>query len=348
MKILYGMGNRFGGSEMLSRFISHLDPKHELKIAAWDKASHTLSTVDWTLDSLFFNLINIRSQHRVETFGLKGQLRYNHHITEFIKDLLEFEPDLVISDDESYTACFANSFGIPLWYCSPLLLLNAWKINLGRNQVYRNCTNLQRYHSFFPKAEKYLVYSPLYDISFRPKIRAGFEWVKPYHLKIEKKEEIYDNMFIVHDLKREPILSKLFNSIDNSIYASYNPVKLRNIKTCKINSEEYKDYLAKSKKIVITGDTSHFADAFYAEKPISICPTVEKNTVPEMGVGIEMDIEGIVNATSIRNYNIGKDYGQVEFMGNFATDELNRNFIYNKKYLSVQKVKYLHEFIDDI
>ena len=45
---------------------------------------------------------------------------------------------------------------------------------------------------------------------------------------------------------------------------------------------------------------------------------------------------------------IGTDYGQIEFMDNFAEDELKKKlFNLNNDYLSVQKGKYLHELIEE-
>ena len=60
-----------------------------------------------------------------------------------------------------------------------------------------------------------------------------------------------------------------------------------------------------------------------------------------------MDSEGLLNAQMVRRYKTGIDYGQIEYMGNYATDELNKKFDYNDNYLSIQKGRYLHELIEE-
>ena len=343
------MGNRYGGSTLLSRFLCHLNPKHEIKIAAWNRSSYSLSTVDWMLDAINFNLIKSQSQKKVDLFGYKAKIRFNHHLPQLVRDLIDYAPDLVISDSEPYVAYFANSFDIPLWYCSPDLLLNAWRPNAVFRTMYRIFVRQNQFKINLPTAEKYLVYSPFGDIAFRPTLKEPYEWVRPYYFKANKKQEIYNNMFISHDLDRNEELSRLFNSIDNSVFASYNPEKLPNIKTCDIDTEEYINYLSKSKNIICTGDTNHLSDAFYSGKIISVAPSIHRE-VTEAGTPNILDMESITNAIMVRHMEIGIDYGQIENMGNFATDELNKNIeVANRNYLSMQKnIKQLHEIIDDI
>ena len=350
MKILFGMGNRYGGSTMLSRFLRHLNPKHEIKIAAWNRSSYTLSTVDWMLDAISFNLIHQRTQSRVDVFGYKGKVRFNHHMPQFVKDLVDYAPDLVIADSEPFVTYFAHSFDIPLWYCSPNLLLNAWRPNAPFKTMYRSFIFQNQFKINLPPAEKYLVYSPFGDIAFRPPLKEPYEWVRPYYFELDKKEEIYNNMFISHDPDRNETLAKLFNSVDNSVFASYNPDKLPNIKTCELDTDEYVDYLSKSKNIICMGDTNHLSDAFYAGKVINVCPSIDREIITEAGVPNILDMESITNAIMVRHMEIGVDYGKIENMGNFATDELNKEIeVPNRNYLSINRnIKQLHEMIDDI
>ena len=321
------MGNRYGGNLILSRFLSNT--KHEVKIAAWNKSSYTLKKVDWLFDGIFYNLVKIRTaQDDIDVHGYKGYYVWNHNMPYFVQDLLDFGPDLVICDDDLYTAHFANSFNIPLWYCSPLLLVRGMEKD---SFFYKEYCKLfaNKHHSKypFPPADKYLIYHPFGDIKFRPILREGFEWIKPYHLDIPEKEIIYDNLFLSHDLERNKILEKLCKSIPHSIFQ--NP-----------------EYIGQSKKILITGDTSHLSDAFYAGKIISVAPrTTEEKT--RRTVKNWTDTEGLLNAILVKEYSIGENYGQIEFMENYATSELLKKFYYKEDYLSIQKTKYLHEMVED-
>ena len=96
-----------------------------------------------------------------------------------INDLLEWEPELVISDCEFFTAIVAKVLEIPLWYCSPMLQMIG--IEHERKELNTKIMDTtKRYIESLPLANAYLVYSPLCDISARPLLKHGYEWVRPY------------------------------------------------------------------------------------------------------------------------------------------------------------------------
>jgi hypothetical protein len=104
----------------------------------------------------------------------------NHEMADLIiDDLLEWQPELVISDCEYFTAMVAKALEIPLWYCSAVLQLVG--IEHDRKEINTKIFDRTKmYLDSLPQGDVYLIYSPLCDISSRPFLKKGFEWVRPY------------------------------------------------------------------------------------------------------------------------------------------------------------------------
>lgn len=178
MRILYGAGNYIGSNIIASRFLKNA-PNHQIKIAGYYRNHKYLNTIDWCLDALYQTKFGTKNYFLLK-HGVKGPL-VNHDIADvIINDILEFEPELVISDCEIFTAFVAKALEIPLWYCSPMLQL------VGIEREYRDILlgtfrKTKEYIASLPEADAYLVYSPLCDILSRPILKNTFEWVRPYY-----------------------------------------------------------------------------------------------------------------------------------------------------------------------
>lgn len=176
MKILIGAGNYTGSNLMVSRWVKHLQ-RHDIKIAAWYKNHKYLNVIDWCFDGMK-NYKFGESNYFKKNFGIKG-IYINSKLAEMIIDeLFDWKPDLIISDCDKFTAAIAKIFEIPLWYCSSMLQFNG--IDHCRNEMGKNFDIIRSKLEKLPKGDKYLVYSSLCDISLRPFLKDGFEWVMPY------------------------------------------------------------------------------------------------------------------------------------------------------------------------
>jgi hypothetical protein len=179
MKILFGAGKNIGSNIMLSRFLKKAI-NHDIKIAAYYRNHKYLHHIDWCLDAISVKRRWGRKNYFKENHGVKGPLIDHYYADLIINDLFEWEPDLVISDCESFTAHVANVLEVPLWYCSPLLQL----IGIDRQDKEIPTTIIDKtkyYLESLPQADSYLVYSPLCDVSARPLLKDGFEWIRPYY-----------------------------------------------------------------------------------------------------------------------------------------------------------------------
>jgi hypothetical protein len=174
MRILFGAGNFIGSNLMLSRFLQHAQD-HEVRIAAYYRNSKYLTSMDWCLDALS---VRLKTNYFKDKYGISGP-PVDHFLTDMIiNDLLEWGPELVISDCEFFTATVAKILEIPLWYCSPMLQLTG--IDHERQELKNITDTTKKYLDSLPKGDAYLVYSPLCDISSRPILKNGYEWVRPY------------------------------------------------------------------------------------------------------------------------------------------------------------------------
>lgn len=177
MKILYGSGNFIGSNVQAARFLQNAT-EHEIRIAAHYRNHRYLKTFDWTLDALYQIKVGDRN-YFFERHGMQGP-PVNHAMTDIIiEDLLEWQPELVISDCEFFTAMVAKVLEVPLWYCSSMLQMIG--IEHDRKEINTKILDkIKTYLDGLPSGDAYLVYSPLCDITSRPFLKTGFEWVRPY------------------------------------------------------------------------------------------------------------------------------------------------------------------------
>jgi hypothetical protein len=217
MRIIYSAPNRIGANIQLSRFLKNLDSNHEIKIAAYNKSSYSIKHIDWLLDSI--PLVDLEYKDELNS------IRYNqYHIENLIKDVAEFNPDLIISDNEYLFGHIAHEVDVPLWYCSPLNLLNGIK---WKNERLIYSYYFYRYKKYkFPKADKYLIYSPFCDIKKQPQIKETYEWVRPYYEdpiqynieEFERKEKFKDIIKYIKFKNDYSFTDGNTDSISDSLY----------------------------------------------------------------------------------------------------------------------------------
>lgn len=177
MKILFGSGNYAGSNLMVSRFLQNA-PDHDIRIAAYYRNHNHLQSIDWCLSAIYQTKVGDRNYFE-DRHGIRGP-HVNHEFADLIiEDLLDWGPELVISDCEFFTAALAKTLDVELWYCSALLQMIG--IEHERKEISTKVLDKERaYLENLPQGSKYLVYSPLCDISSRPFLKTGFEWVRPY------------------------------------------------------------------------------------------------------------------------------------------------------------------------
>lgn len=307
MKIIYSAGNRIGANTQLARFLDNIDEtKHEVKTAAYLKSSYSLPAIDWNLNAIYKNTPN-----NIKLYSLDNDKYKTDITTQLLNDVAEFNPDLIICDNEHIFALIAKDMGVPLWYCSPMLLSEGIVWDSAKKINYSYFVDLESIdkRGIFPEADKYLIYSPFCDLKKRPELKSyrdddwneicKYNWVRPYYNKVN------GNVFI-NETSRLLELNKTIKYIDLKEY-----------------------YLT-------DGNTDNVADAIYSKKKIIITPSVKNR-------------EAMLNSIVLHKYKIGIDIGQVELMDRFCLDEIENAMGFNLKRIELQKSnnKQLHEIIDE-
>lgn len=338
MRILYSAGNRVGANSQLLRFLAALPSTHEVKIAAFVKSSHSLIHIDWTLDSLYNNALHRRHSRVVQKLlgNLKAPLVNLKNTEVFIKEAKDFCPDLVISDGDSVSSFVARTIGAKLWHCSPVNALMGidWDYNVLKYKSFM----VIEYDRLFklPDPDRNLIYSPFGDVKFRPHLKNGYEWVRPYYIKSTPSNKNYKNVFVINEFERFAALTRLINVLSEKV-ALVSPYteEFNNIdRFLDSDIKTYSELLFNCEKVFTTGETSYIADALYNNKNVCVAPTLT-------------DIETIINSSLIKEYSLGMDLGQVELMETYALDRIEEglNCPNNENFMSKQDLPYLHELI---
>jgi len=338
MRILYCAGNRVGANSQLFRFLASLPSTHEVKVAAFVKSSHSLIHIDWTLDSLYNNVLHRRHGRVLQSLLCHPEPPLvNLKNTEvFIKEAKDFCPDLVISDGDTVSPFVARAIGSQLWYCSPLNLLMGISWDFGvlkyKSFIAKEYKKLWR----LPDPDRMLIYSPFGDVDFRPQLKTGYEWVRPYYSNKSPSDKNYKCIFVINEFERFAALTKLINvlSIKTALVSPYTE-EFNNIdRFLDSDNKVYSELLFNCEKIFTTGETSYIADALYNNKNICIAPTLT-------------DTETLLNASLIKEYSFGTNLGQVELMDMYALDKIEECLERpnTEIKLSKQNLPYLHELI---
>lgn len=308
MRIIYSAGNRIGANIQLSRFLDNIDKtKHEVKTAAYLKSSYSISNIDWNLNAVHKEDTN----DPIKIYKLDSERYILDTMSLLFNDVCEFNPELIICDNEHILSYMAKEIDVPLWYCSPMLLMEAIEWNFGNKINYSYFIGLDSVDRppIFPEASKYLVYSAFGDLKNGPVLKKKYdddfyeinkyEWVKPYY----KKEK----SICIDEFNRSLKLNDILKRVD------------------------LKDYF------FTDGNTDNLAHAIYNKKKILISPNLKNK-------------ESLLNSVLIDHYKIGVDLGQVELMNEFSVEEIENSLDKKLKDINLlqRNGKHLHEMIDEI
>lgn len=183
MRILYGAGNFSGSNIRLGRFLKHCSRRqHDVRVAAYLRNHQYLDCIDWTLDAVRTKKPNPKARVADLFGGYDGEFPRVHldRFSEMLAELTEWDPQLVISDAEPVTAHIAKAFCTRLWSCSPLHLLDGVEWDIGHINRSAVIKRARRQLASLPSSARKLVYSPFADLSMRPLLKDGYEWVTPY------------------------------------------------------------------------------------------------------------------------------------------------------------------------
>lgn len=326
MKILYVASNNLNARIQLARFLQAMTgTKHQIRIAAYKKSSPKNTNIDWTLDAL----LNI---YRPDLLSLD-----NDNLSIYFDQIKSFAPDLIISDLEYFTSIIACELNINLWQCSSSLinfaLTKKEKYGLGLHKTYahvisKDGVSSQRTVNIIDNSNRNFVYSHFGDSTSPPIINSNFEWVRPYHQIA--KDYVPCQHFLTASLfnndKRLIDLLKKYSDCAvfmDQIIEEHDNLLIKDID----NEDELYCNLKNSNFFVCQGQTSVLADAFYNGKYSLIYPDYR-------------DSEAITNSQISQRLKLGA----IMSYSSDILSQINFEVVVEKS----NKIKYLHEFIEEL
>lgn len=291
LKILYSASNNYNARIALARFLKAINPKHQIKIAAYIKSSPKNVNIDWTLNCL----LNI---YKPDVISLK-----NDNLNIYFEQVKAFAPDLIISDLEYFTSYIANVLNIKLWQCSSSLINYALtkkeKYNLGLFKHYsyllnRDMQDTQRTINLIDNSDCNFVLSHYGDTINPPAISGSFEWIRPYHQVARPYIPCQHNIVASLHNSNKKIINVLKKQEDGVVFMESCAEKYPNLLVKDIgNEEEYYCNLGNSNLFVCQGQGSFLADAFYNKKFSLIYPDYD-------------DTESVINSQLSQKFGLGK------------------------------------------
>jgi len=326
LKILYSAANNENAKIQLARFMQVMEGRpFVIKVAAYKKSSPKGMNINWTLDALLDIM-------RPETISTESDV-----FNIYYEQIKYYDPDLVISDLEYFTSHIANLLNITLWQCSSSLL--NWgieeKYNVGLFTKYsylmnkNNALRTQRQVNILDNSNYNFVYSHFGDTASPPSLKNNYDWIRPYHTVGKESVPCRHNVMAASPGNNRKILALLKKYGDSVVFTEHpyeqqSGLWLKDIK----NQEEYFCNLKNCNLFVCEGQTSFLADAFYNGKYSLTFTNFQ-------------DLECVMNSIFSEHIKLSSMLYQTEdtvesFLGRTVAGSYN------------EKVKYLHEWIEEI
>lgn len=237
----------------------------------------------------------------IQEYLVKSASRIRNGNIKTKKIFEKFEPNLVISDMESFSAKTAISKKIPIIYIGngySLTHTNAPEIFDKKDKILKNISNLLNWQNPPNKYVKnYLITS-----FFNSKIKKGRKakiipsLIRNEIIKI-KNSEIKDYIFVYQTTSTNKKLSKILNSVSSEkfiVYGFNKNQRNKNVqfKKTSIGKEFFED-IAKAKAIIANGGFSLMSEAIFLHKPFLSNP-------------LKKQIEQKINAMQLEKLGYGK------------------------------------------
>jgi hypothetical protein len=275
LKILYASSQKTGTNEQLNRFLQAIVPSNYIvKIAAY-YGVRCIRPVDWILNAL----------HDVfcfDRFSMDGD-----NLEIYYQQIKNFHPDLIISELEPFTSHVAALLQLPIWQISPFLLWEGWDGShpIGLERRYQHLLPEIKEHrrmlAMLAASNANLICSHLGDLAEPPRIKSGFDFIRPYHF-IGHHSVPCQHRVVGITTNNNRALIRLLSSYDDAILFTdvlsemFPQLTLKDAK----NAAEYSCNLFNSPHFICRGDIGHLADAFYNGKYCVVMPDfTDRNSV---------------------------------------------------------------------
>jgi len=294
MRIIYGIaGEGLGHATRSKVVIEHLEKRHEVIIfcggAAYQFLKGKLNVKHIECFRIKFKNFKL---NKISTL-LQGivqfphMLKYNTKLNLIIRD---FNPDLIITDFEPFTAYLAKLHNIPLISIDNQRLLT--NTNVNTENIFDRIIKVIGIYVYIPRPDYSII-----TTFFYPKIKSRNTFLVPPILRknILKIKKSSKNHILVYLSIRDVRYMKLLNKLNESfiVYGLNKNYKKGNLVLKKSNEKSFINDLASSKAVITNAGASTIGEALYFKKPILAIP-------------IENHFEQIINAQYVEKEGYGK------------------------------------------
>lgn len=261
MKILYAAGQGFSSRIQMERFNEVISqfPNVIVKYASYQSSRSFLFPQHWCL-----NFIKRKSKTLIKNVD---------ELARYESEVLNYKPDLILSDCEPATVEVAVKNKIPYWVYSSKIntetLLGNRTYGLPVPSDKKDINQIQKSERYYAydHADKIFLISVFGDttIKFTNKNK-NCEIVRPYYLIGDEYYSGIDAKIIINSVSGTKILIDAAKKYKKSIYFSQYNENYIGIKNIDINNELYINLLKTSDIVIGEQVVSHWADAFYNNK----------------------------------------------------------------------------------
>ncbi len=304
MKILYGVpGEGMGHATRAKVILSHLVQSHDVRIVASDRAFKFLETHfgDRVFEIEGFHIgFKDGAVSKVETTKItlkSAPKNIRQNIKRFREIHASFQPDLVISDFESFSYYFAKTHRLPVISIDNMQIIDRGRLN-GITIPAEEKSNFKVAKSIVkgkvPGCDQYLI-STFFDVELKKK---NSQLIPPIiRNKILKAKTARKDHILVYQSSygRNGIL-KLLHSMPNEMFLLYGfnvEESHGNVQMKKFSEDEFIAHFASAKAVIANGGYSFISEAVYLKKPVCSIP-------------IKNQFEQYLNAAYIENMGYGR------------------------------------------
>lgn len=339
MKILYLIRNNAGANIQAKRILDHLNPRHSVMIASWEKSSYCFDSVDFVIDPIYRFTYNANKINKaiLEAYKTKDFFpSFKEPALAFLNSVKLFSPNLIISDFEQLGYFTANAIGIPFWY------LSGTHIHDGIVKPYDKV----RYHHYLRDVSdnfinswhkgRTFIYSGYDHFTDEYKIKDDYELITPYVVKGKKGKEKCDILALISDQSRVNSIAHILSNVNANV-SFFHPGndKFDGMKCFNIFETEAYEQCLHSCKRVVTDDINTIYDALFNEKQVVITPKLK-------------DYCEMAHASIFTDLGMAVDVGQVELMTSWGLYEIETSI--SKRMKKVKKFDrspvYFHSIIE--
>ena len=333
MKILYGVpGEGMGHATRSKVIISHLLKDHEVEVVSSSRAYQFLKKA--------FG----KAVHEIEGFHLaykngevsrlgtlnqilkKGPANLTENFHRYRELRKSFQPDLVISDFESFSYYFAKYHRLPVISIDNMQVINRTKLEIeiphsektnyliGKNIIKAKVPGCQHYFItsfFYPPVIK--ENTTLIPSIVRPEITAAPVSVNDHILVYQTSTSQSNLVPVLNSLPKEKFL----------VYGFNQSKECGNVTLKTFSEDGFIADLASAKAVIANGGFSLISEAVYLHKPVCSVP-------------LENQFEQFVNAAYIEKCGYGRQ------LNSFTADGI-RAFIYDLESFAANLKKYCQD-----